>query len=217
MRNLRKWMSLLLACVLCVGMAACGSGGGSGDAEKVAQDYLNALKNGESEKVSALESSDADSLVDEISESGLEELSGLGVSDENVEAFEVALWRYIGSAFQSWTIKSSEENGDEAKVYAEITGTDLDQIGDSTELANTMSETVTEWLQNHLSDMESYSADHTEEEQAAWLVNEIMPLLCTALESSAKDLPQATAMYRISLVKENGSWKVQNMEVEDND
>lgn len=214
MKTAKKWMSLLLICLFAMMAAGCSGAGDDAGAVKAAEDYLMALKAGNAQEVAALESSDSESMVDGIESAGLGSLSGLGVSDENITLFKEALWKYIGTAFKSWSVKDSETDGDEAKVYVEVTGADLDALDDEDAIQNAMTETVTQWVSDNVNEMQDYAENHTEEEQAAWLIDQMMPLLCTGLEETAAALPDAARLYRISLVKEDGSWKVHNLEME---
>lgn len=214
MKKARRWMSLLLVGLLCVTAAACAGASGEQGAVKAAEDYLNALHDGNMKRIAALQASDADSPADLFEEDGLTQLEEMGISKENYNLFKDTLYKALGSAFSSWTIKDSEVDGDEAYVYAEVIGVNLDGLDDASIMSDAMQDAVTDWLGENLAKMEDYAADHTEEDQASWLIDQTIPTLCTAIEKTVEDLPSSTQMYRITLKKENGSWKVQELEAE---
>lgn len=207
-------MKKLLGALLGLTLFLTGCGSGEEDAVKqAAEAFLTAQQNGDIENEADYMTAEAveDLGTAQELEDMKEQYEAFGISADVMDEFMDSMVNVYKLCWQSWEIGTVNVDKDEATVLVKVKGISQDDMLE--ELDSAFGEQISlDWAQEHEEELIAYAQDHSETELMTWMMDQVLPLAGQEAEKKAADFEVGETEYRLSLEKEDGEWKVSNVE-----
>lgn len=209
---MKKFLAAILGVTL---LFAAGCSNPETDAvKKTAENFLKAQQEGDldqSAKYTTDSVSDDMGTVKDVKEA-MSVYEATGVSKDSLNDFVNDMLKAYGMVWEKYEIGNVKVDGKKATVMAKVTGISMN-TWKKTMTVNLGAEVAKQWAQDHVSEIQDYLKDHTQEEAAAWIMDQVLPEAGDEALNRLKKAERETSDYRLSLEKNGDDWKISNLEV----
>lgn len=211
---MKRFLKCLFAMMMVVGLSACSNSEQEQEAIKVVIDsYLGNCKSGDYESADAFLSKDAGSDLEFATvyselDSQLESM-GLGEDfDREARSF---VQDFVSKTFMEYKVDGIQVDGDKATANITLNGKDTDEF-DLNEIQDLTLNEVTNYINDHTEELQSYAENHTEEELEAKMYKDLSKVVFDKMKEMVAQLPEAETNLVFGLTKEDGDWKITSIQ-----